>query len=67
MESQDGEPRTIATITVDSLEEAAARVIEQGGSIVVEKFSMPTVGYGMYFRDPGGLIVGLHEYDREAV
>lgn len=66
MKSQDGVPRTVATITVESIDDALSAVTEHGGTVVVEKFAIPTVGYAAYFTDPGGLIVGLHEYDPDA-
>jgi predicted enzyme related to lactoylglutathione lyase len=34
--------------------------------VVVEKFSIACLGYAAYFTDPGGLIVGIHEYDENA-
>jgi predicted enzyme related to lactoylglutathione lyase len=43
-----------------------ARVIVAGGEIVVPKFTIPGVGYGCYFTDTTGMIVGLHEADESA-
>ena len=63
--SQDGQPLTVATITVESVDALAAKVVENGGEIVVEKFAIPYVGYAAYFKDPNGIIVGLHEYNPE--
>ncbi len=64
--SQDGEPLTVATITVDDLAGYMAKVIVAGGEIVVPKFAIPGVGYGCYFTDTTGMIVGMHEADPEA-
>lgn len=66
MASRDGQPRTIAVISVDSIDQAIADVEENGGRIVVEKHTIPTVGYAAYFTDPGGLLVGLHQFDPQA-
>ena len=53
-------------IRVASLDDARRRVVEHGGSLVVEPFVIQGVGRGCYFTDPAGLLVGLHEYDPEA-
>ncbi len=65
-ESQDGEPLTVATISVDDIAGYMARVIVAGGEIVVPKFTIPGVGYGCYFTDTTGMIVGLHQADESA-
>lgn len=65
-ESEDGAPLTVATISVDDIAGAMAKVIIAGGGIVVPKFTIPGVGHGCYFTDTTGMIVGLHEADTEA-
>ncbi|MEX2652396.1 MAG: hypothetical protein WD473_08150 [Acidimicrobiia bacterium] len=40
--------------------------LANGGTIVVEPFTIPGVGHGCYFTDPAGLIAGLHQYDPDA-
>jgi predicted enzyme related to lactoylglutathione lyase len=64
--SQDGQPLTVATITVDDLPGSMAKVIMAGGEIVVPKFTIPGVGHACYFTDPTGMIVGLHQPDPTA-
>lgn len=59
--SQDGQPLTVATITVDDLEGYMAKVIVAGGEIVVPKFDIPGVGKACYFTDTTGMIVGMHQ------
>lgn len=59
--SQDGQPLTVATITVDDIAGYMAKVILAGGEIVVPKFEIPGVGQACYFTDTTGMIVGLHE------
>jgi hypothetical protein len=62
----DGKPLSVAIITVPSLDETLKAVQSAGGVVVVEKFPIAGVGYAAYFTDPGGLIVGIHEYDETA-
>jgi predicted enzyme related to lactoylglutathione lyase len=64
--SEDGQPLTVATITVDDLEGYMGRVIFAGGEIVVPKFTIPGVGRACYFTDTTGMIVGLHQPDPTA-
>jgi predicted enzyme related to lactoylglutathione lyase len=64
--SEDGQPITVATITVDDLEGYMGRVIFAGGEIVVPKFTIPGVGRSCYFTDTTGMIVGLHQPDPSA-
>ena len=66
MPSMDGAPRAVPVIRVGSLDDARRRVVEHGGTVVVEPFVIAGVGRGCYFTDPAGLLVGLHEYDPEA-
>jgi predicted enzyme related to lactoylglutathione lyase len=61
--SRDGTPRVVPVINVASLDAAARKVVEHGGTVVVEPFTIPGVGRGCYFTDPSGLIVGLHQND----
>ena len=65
-ESQDGAPLTVATISVDDIAGYMAKVIVAGGEIVVPRFTIPGVGYGCYFTDTTGMIVGLHQPDDQA-
>ena len=63
LQSRDGQPRVVPIINVQSLVETSRKVVEHGGTIVVEPFTIPGVGRGCYFTDPTGVIVGLHEND----
>lgn len=60
-ESPDGDPVTVAVITVDDIDGYMAKVIVAGGEIVVPKFDIPGVGQASYFTDPNGMVVGLHQ------
>ncbi|MEN8040323.1 MAG: VOC family protein [Actinomycetota bacterium] len=64
--SQDGQPLTVATITVDDLEGYMGKVIFAGGEIVVPPFEIPGVGRACYFTDTTGMIVGLHQPEKDA-
>lgn len=64
--SQDGQPLTVATITVDDLEGYMGKVIFNGGEIVVPKFTIPGIGHACYFTDTTGMIVGLRQPDTSA-
>ncbi len=65
-ESPDGAPLAVATISVDDIAGYMAKVIVAGGEIVVPRFAIPGVGYGCYFTDTTGMIVGMHEADPSA-
>jgi len=64
--SRDGQPRTVPVVRVDDLPSALDRVTANGGTVVVEPFSIAGVGRGCYIVDPAGVFVGLHAYDPNA-
>lgn len=57
---------TINTIQVDDIDAAIAKVQECGAEIIFPKDAIPGVGYQAYFRDPTGIIVGIHQTDPNA-
>lgn len=57
----DGKPLTVAILTVPDIDESIQKVVDAGGTIVVEKFAIEDVGHAAYFTDPDGMVVGLHE------
>ena len=59
--SPDGEPVTVAVITVDDIAGYLAKVLMAGGDLVVPAFDIPGVGKAAYFADPNGVLVGLHQ------
>ena len=65
--SADGSPRSIPIIRVPSLDRIRATVEKAGGTVVVEPFTIAGVGRGCYVIDPAGVLIGLHEYDPEAL
>jgi predicted enzyme related to lactoylglutathione lyase len=60
MKKNPGQPPT-NVVGVDNMDEAVERVKAAGGTIVVEKFEIPTVGWVAYFTDPDGIVTGLHQ------
>jgi predicted enzyme related to lactoylglutathione lyase len=66
MRSQDGAPRTVNTIEVASVDEAAERVVAAGGQVVVPKQAIPGLGHFAYCTDPTGLIFGIYHADEQA-
>ncbi len=49
-------------ITVDSIEETARKIVENGGTMVKGRTQIsPEVGWWATFRDPGGNTLGLWE------
>jgi uncharacterized protein len=50
------------TFEVDDLDAAMAAVLAEGGTTLMERFTIDGVGHLMFFRDPAGNAVGLIEY-----
>lgn len=63
---QEGFPATVNTIEVDDVEAFAQKVKSNGGEVVVEKMTIPGVGYQMYCKDVEGTIFGLNQNDTSA-
>ena len=61
MKPQDGPlPGNMAFyIDVDDLAAYRARVVEAGGSVIVEKMDVPGMGSIALFQDPDGRVMGL--------
>ena len=66
LRSKDGQPRTVNTVRVHSVDEYVARVPQHGGEIVVPKMAIPGVGWVAYAKDPGGVLIGIYEHDQSA-
>lgn len=66
MRHKDGAPRTVNTVEVASIEDAAAKVTAAGGQVVVPKMSIPGVGYLAYCVDTEGVLFGIHKADAQA-
>lgn len=56
----------VNTIQVENVDEAAEKVKANGGKIVLEKTSIPTVGYLIYCTDVEGTVFGIMHEDANA-
>lgn len=63
---KEGGPRTMNTIAVASVDEAAEKVVRGGGKVVLPKMVIPGVGYQAYCQDTEGVIFGIHQFDPAA-
>lgn len=62
----EGRPMTLITIPVSNLDDAFARVVAHGGSIVEPRLPIPGIGWYATCAEPGGLKFGLIEPDAVA-
>ncbi len=51
------------TIAVPDIDAAAKAIVEAGGTILMPKATIPTVGHLIWFRDPEGNVAGAMEPD----
>jgi predicted enzyme related to lactoylglutathione lyase len=54
------------TFGVDDVEDIRRRVVDAGGRVLMEKFTITDVGHLIAFEDPGGNPVLAMEYDDDA-
>jgi predicted enzyme related to lactoylglutathione lyase len=54
------------TVAVKDVDAVAATVVANGGTILIPKVLIPTVGYLIFFRDPEGNAIGAMQYDAGA-
>jgi uncharacterized protein len=66
LRNKDSQPRTVNSISVESVDDAASKVETHGGKVVVPKMTVPTVGYLAYCQDTEGNIFGLFQPDHSA-
>lgn len=63
----EGEFRgTINTVEVEDIDTVLAKALANGGSVAMEKQSIPGVGFQAYIKDSTGILVGLHQADESA-
>jgi uncharacterized protein len=55
------------TISVEDIDKAISAVESNGGKIVMSKFTIPTVGTGVYFHDTEGNHAGAMQYEPDAM
>jgi predicted enzyme related to lactoylglutathione lyase len=54
------------TVGVADVDAVAAAVMANGGSIIIPRTLIPTVGHLIFFRDPEGNVAGAMQYDPDA-
>jgi predicted enzyme related to lactoylglutathione lyase len=54
------------TFAVDDVEATAAAVRAAGGTILMDRSTIPGVGHLIFFADPGGNAIGAMQYDPAA-
>ena len=54
------------SISVQDVDAVAAAVVANGGTIVIPRTLIPTVGHLIFFRDPEGNVAGAMQYDPHA-
>ena len=54
------------TIAVADVDAVAAAVVAYGGTILIPRTLIPTVGHLIFFRDPEGNVAGAMQYDSNA-
>ena len=53
------------TLGVENIDQTIRAIEANGGTIVMPKFNIPTVGSGVYFHDTEGNHVGAMQYENE--
>ncbi len=66
LKSKDGQPRTVNTVEVESVDEYVEKVTAAGGQVVVPKMAIPTVGWIAYCTEPTGNLFGVYKTDPQA-
>lgn len=66
MKKKDPNQPIVNSIDVVNLDEAIINIEKAGGTIVVPKMPIPTVGWLAYFKDPDGNIHGIYQKDSTA-
>jgi predicted enzyme related to lactoylglutathione lyase len=51
---------------VDDVDVIAKAVVANGGKVIMQKVTIPTVGRLIYFQDPEGNVAGAMHYDADA-
>jgi predicted enzyme related to lactoylglutathione lyase len=54
------------SISVKDVDAVAAAVVANGGTIVIPRTLIPTVGHLIFFRDPEGNVAGAMQFDSSA-
>lgn len=66
MKKKDPNQPIVNSIDVANLDKTIINIEKAGGTIVVPKMPIPTVGWLAYFKDPDGNIHGIYQKDSTA-
>ena len=66
MKRRDPQQPIVNSIDVTDIDKAMENIKNNGGTIVVPKMPIPTVGWLAYFKDPDGNIHGVYQNDPSA-
>ncbi|MEO8515609.1 MAG: VOC family protein [Flavobacterium sp.] len=66
MKKREPNQPIVNSIDVANLDETIINIEKAGGTIVVPKMAIPTVGWVAYFKDPDGNIHGAYQNDPTA-
>lgn len=58
-------PKVMNTIAVDDIDAYLEKAKAAGAEIHMDKMKIPGIGYQAYVKDPGGVMIGLHQTDME--
>lgn len=54
------------TFAVDDVDRAARDVVDAGGTVIMDRFTISGVGHLVFVRDPSGNVIGAMQYDDDA-
>ena len=66
MKKRDPNQPITNSISVENIDDSILKIEESGGTIVVPKMAIPTVGWLSFFKDPDGNIHGVWQDDNKA-
>jgi predicted enzyme related to lactoylglutathione lyase len=66
LRSQDGQARTVNTLSVEDVDAFVAKVVAAGGTIAVPKMAIAGVGWLAYCIEPTGNLFGIMQDDPAA-
>jgi predicted enzyme related to lactoylglutathione lyase len=66
MKKRDPQQPLVNSINVQDVDSTTKAIEKAGGTVVVPKTAIPTVGYLAYFKDPDGNIHGIYQNDPSA-
>jgi predicted enzyme related to lactoylglutathione lyase len=58
-----GEPLTVNTVDVPSIDAYTEKVVASGGKVVLPKMAVPGVGWLVYCQDTEGIVFGMMQSD----